>query len=671
LYHEGARFVSKLRVRLGHERLLLLSSTVQQNNVVLAADLTNPDLVHPEHATIPHGALHVLRSKFLWHATCYEHLQISNFASNAVDISLQVEFGADFADLFEVRGTLRERRGTLYAPVYEVGDVVIAYMGLDGAARRTRIHFAPYPDLCDDGFVEFRLRLDSKQSKDVYITVSCEVGDPVARPMRSSFENAHSDAGTALRTAEDDACRFRGSNAQWNAWMGRSSSDLRMLITDTKFGPYPYAGVPWFSTPFGRDGIITALQTLWVNPDLARGVLEFLAVMQADHEDIEADAEPGKIVHELRLGEMAKLGEIPFGKYYGSVDSTPLFVVLCAAYFEATADRAFAERLWPHVERALSWMEHADADSDGFLEYDRRSHSGLVQQGWKDSNDSVFHADGTLAEGPIALCEVQAYAYAALKGAATLAEHLERPERAHQLLERAERLRQHFDEAFWCDELSTYALALDGHKRACRVRTSNAGHCLLMGIALESRAPALAEQLMGPEMFSGWGVRTLAENERRYNPMSYHNGSIWPHDNAMVAAGLARYGFKPQAVRILAGLFDASVHVDLHRLPELFCGFPRRSGEGPTQYPVACSPQAWASGAAFMLLQSTLGLRVDALSERLIFRYAALPEFLSEVFIENLRVGNARVDLQLHRYPDTVGINVLRREGRVDVVSVK
>jgi glycogen debranching enzyme len=669
LYHEGARFLSKLRVRLGHDRLLILSSTVEQNNVVLAADLTNPDITQNGIATIPHGALHVLRSKFLWDATCHEHLQITNFGATAVDVGLQVEFAADFADIFEVRGTSRSARGKAFAPAYEDGDVLLAYVGLDGVARHTRIHFAPYPEIRDEGSAEFRLQLDAKQTKDVYITVSCEV-DPTSPRQRPAFENARKEA-SAARHPERDACRIRGSNETWNAWMGRSRSDLRMLTTQTERGPYPYAGVPWFSTPFGRDGIITALSTLWFDPSLARGVLEFLAHTQAEHEDPKVDAEPGKIVHELRLGEMAALGEIPFGRYYGSVDATPLFVVLCAAYYEATADLAFAKRMAPHVERALGWMERADVDDDGFLEYDRRSHDGLVQQGWKDSNDSVFHADGTLAEGPVALCEVQAYAYAALRGGAMLAQALGRPERCSQLLERADRLQQRFDDVFWCDDLCTYALALDGHKHACRVRSSNAGHCLLMGIALPSRALALAEQLLAPEMFSGWGIRTLATTERRYNPMSYHNGSIWPHDNAMIAAGLARYGLKHHALRVASALFDASVHVDLHRLPELFCGFPRRSGEGPTQYPVACSPQAWASGAAFLLLQASLGVRVDAVNQRLTFHYSNLPDFLDLVRIENLPVGSARVDLDLHRYPDAVGINVLRREGRVEVVSIK
>jgi glycogen debranching enzyme len=314
---------------------------------------------------------------------------------------------------------------------------------------------------------------------------------------------------------------------------------------------------------------------------------------------------------------------------------------------------------------------HGDADGDGFIEYGRRSRDGLVQQGWKDSADSVFHRDGTLADGPIAICEVQGYAYAARIGMARLARALGQEALADQQQGIAKKLQVSFDSAYWCDELSAFALALDGKKLPCRVRSSNAGHCLYTGISLPERAERMAKLLSSPEMFSGWGIRTLSTAEQRYNPMSYHNGSIWPHDNAIVAAGLARYGFKQEAVKVLAALFDASLFVDLHRLPELFCGFERRESEGPTLYPVACSPQAWASAAPFLLLEAVLGLRIDAAQGRVTFEYPMLPTFLDDVLITNLRVGSARVDLRLHRYPDDVGINVLRKTGQVEVVLVK
>ena len=369
---------------------------------------------------------------------------------------------------------------------------------------------------------------------------------------------------------------------------------------------------------------------------------------------------------------MAALGEIPFGRYYGTVDATPLFVALAAAYLERTADRAFLDRLWPHVLSALEWMErYGDVDGDGFIEYARRSEKGLVQQGWKDSFDSVFHADGSLADPPIALCEVQGYAYAAWRGAALMAGLRGDATSAARFDDRATVLADRFDRAFWCEELGTYALALDAEKRQCRILTSNAAHCLFTGLASPERARAVAASLVSDTLFSGWGVRTVAAGAARYNPMSYHNGSVWPHDNAIAAAGLARYGFTSEATRILSGMFDLSQAVDLYRLPELVCGFHRHGADSPTLYPVACAPQAWAAGAVYLLLESCLGLRVNALERRVSFARAVLPESIDWLRIEGLRVGAARLDLLLTRHRFDVGVTVIRRDGDLDIVALK
>jgi glycogen debranching enzyme len=456
---------------------------------------------------------------------------------------------------------------------------------------------------------------------------------------------------------------------EFNKWIGRSSSDLHMMFTATPYGLYPYAGVPWFSAPFGRDGIITALEYLWVNPEIARGVLGYLAAQQAKQRDPSRDAEPGKILHETRKGEMAALREIPFDLYYGSVDATPLFVMLAGAYFGATHDLAFIRSIWSQIDFALRWIDnYGDRDGDGFVEYERRSSKGLIHQGWKDSWDAVFHGDGILAEGPIALCEVQGYVYAAKCAAAVIASALGQTKKARVLLTQAEVLKEAFQKAFWCEELSTYALALDGEKQQCKVSASNAGHCLYAGVAEVEQAARIATTLMQNPSFSGWGVRTVAVTEARFNPMSYHNGSVWPHDNALIAAGLARYGFKDNAVRILGGLFDASRFVE-YRLPELFCGFYRRDGEGPVPYPVACSPQSWSAASVFLLLQAILGMKIDAAASQLSFVRPILPEFLDEIQIKNLKVGTGTVDLLIHRHARYAAIEIERHEGAIEVFT--
>jgi glycogen debranching enzyme len=400
----------------------------------------------------------------------------------------------------------------------------------------------------------------------------------------------------------------------------------------------------------------------------ARRALLNFANTQADDADPGRDAEPGKILHETRKGELAALGEIPFERYYGSVDSTPLFVALAGEYFRRTGDLRFVRNLWPNIERALDWIgRYGDADGDGFVEYRRRSTNGLVHQGWKDSEDAIFHSDGRAAEGPIALAEVQGYVYRARLDAAEMAAALGRKEQALALNGQAMQLREAFERGFWCEELGTYAIALDGAKRPCRVHSSNAGQVLWSGIASPERARRIANALLDPASFSGWGVRTIAEGEPRYNPMSYHNGSIWPHDNALIAAGFARYGMQDKALALLTALFEASLFMDLHRLPELFCGFPRRPSGGPTLYPIACSPQAWASASVFYLLQACLGLSFSAAAPHVRFHHPLLPEWLPWVKIMNLRVGEASADLAFERHEHDVGVNVLRKEGDIEI----
>nr|WP_281379135.1 amylo-alpha-1,6-glucosidase [Chthonobacter rhizosphaerae] len=468
------------------------------------------------------------------------------------------------------------------------------------------------------------------------------------------------------------AARISTSNELFDEVLGRARSDVYTVTTATPLGPYPYAGIPWFSTMFGRDGIITALLFAWMDPSLARGVLENLAALQATGFNRAADAEPGKIMHEIRHGEMANAGEVPFRRYYGSVDATPLFVMLAGQYFERTGDRETIGRLWPNVEAALSWIDtYGDRDGDGFVEYQRETESGLANQGWKDSHDAVFHADGTMASGPIALCEVQAYVFAAKRSAATLAEALGMPAEARRFRDEAEEIRVRFERAFWCEELGTYALALDGDKHPCRVRTSNAGHALFAGIAAPERAARVSEGLMRPSAFSGWGIRTLASTEARYNPVSYHNGSVWPHDNAIIAMGFTRYGFMDAAQRILGALFGAATHQDAMRLPELFCGFQRKPYRGPTAYPVACAPQAWAAASVFGALGACLGLQLRHPENEILFEDPTMPDFLQAITLENLTLGDSRACVELRRYMSDVAVHVRDRQGSARVLVTK
>jgi len=667
LYHAGTRFVSRFRLTLASHRPLLLSSTVRRDNVVMSVDLTNPDLYANGQLAMPRSTLHISRTRHVWNDVCYERIRIRNFALASVEVDLALDFQADYSDIFEVRGLKRAARGVLLPARIEADRVILEYRGLDGLTRRTILACESNPDRLDAGRMLFHLQLGSHDEKTIVVTMACEIAEQgtTIRGFDEAMESAqaHHEALTNL------ADRIETDNPQFNAWLRCSAADLGMMLTPTEYGLYPYAGVPWFDTTFGRDGIITALEMLWLWPEVSRSVLTFLARTQAVETSAERDAEPGKILHEARKGEMAALGEIPFGRYYGSIDATPLFVLLAGAYFRRTRDLEFVESIWPNLQAALEWIDRfGDIDQDGFVEYARRSVTGLVHQGWKDSHDAVFHADGRLADGPIALCEVQGYVYAAKLAAAQIASELGDNASARALSEAARALRSRFEAHFWCEDLGFYALALDGEKNPCAVLTSNPGHCLYTGLVASDRARAVLAAFAEEHLYTGWGLRTVSSNELRYNPMGYHNGSVWPHDNAIAAAGAARYGSKALATRLLTSQFEAATFFELHRLPELFCGFRRRHGEAPTRYPVACSPQAWAAGAVFMLLEACLGISIDARSKVITFNHPLLPSSMNEVRIRHLKVGDAVIDLSLNRYAGSVAVGAYRHGGDVEVV---
>ena len=668
VFHQDTRFLSDLRFTIEGRIPLMLSSTVQRNNIVLSVDLTNPDVYVGDRLVLQKDSFHILRSKFLWQGGCHELFVVTSYIDRPERLHMSLSFEADFADMFEVRGYRRSQRGTVTATVEDERIVCFAYAGLDGIDRRARLCFDATPARLGTRRAEFELDLAPRERESFGLTLQC-LADKAPPADDPRFYTALRAARRAHFNAQSRAATIETSNGLVNEILSRSAADLTMLLTDTPQGPYPYAGVPWFSTAFGRDGIITAIEVLWLDPSIARGVLRYLAAMQATETDPQSDAEPGKILHETRQCELARLGEVPFRRYYGSVDSTPWFVAASVLYWQRTRDQQTIEAIWPNIKAALAWIDrYGDTDDDGFIEYGRKRETGLRNQGWKDADDSVFHANGELAQSPIALCEVQGYVYLAKQQAARIARDLGEPDFAIELEREADALRKHFDESYWCEEIQSYAIALDGDKQRCCVRTSNAGQTLFSGIAWRERAAVIADGLFARDFYSGWGIRTVSAHEGRYNPTSYHNGSIWPHDNAMIALGLARYGFKAQVLQLTEAIFETAAQMELRRLPELFCGFPRRRDKGPTLYPVACTPQAWAACAPYALLQACLGLELDAFESVVRLRRPHLPASIEWMIVRRLQVGNSRLDVLLRRADSGVSVSLLDREGEAEVL---
>jgi glycogen debranching enzyme len=646
LFHDDTRILSRWRLRLGAQTPTLLSGAVSQDNVFFTSNLVNGALVTPGGPLGPPGVLHVERKRFLWEERLYERVAIRNYSNAVVVLPLAFEFDADFRDMFEVRGAMRPRRGER-KPV-EVGErsVKFRYEGLDRVERYSTIVFSDPPTRLEADRAEFLYALQPEGYVELFVEIGSHVGAP---PCRERFRASAARARFAMRNRRRRGGRLRTTGRLFNAWTEKSRADLALLTTPLQTGPYPYAGIPWFSTAFGRDAIITAWQILWFDPSLARGVLTFLATHQAEEVSAFRDSEPGKIMHETRRGEMAALGEVPFGRYYGGVDTTPLFVGLAGAYVERTGKLDLIEQLWPQLERAIAWVERRlEENPYGLLAYAKSSEKGLTNQGWKDSSDSVFHADGSFPPAPIALVEVQGYVVSAFRSMAKLADMRGDPESAAQWSAKAEVMRQKVEDLYWMEEAGCYGLAIDGEGQLCRVRASNMGHLLFSGVPSPERAQKVIDSLMSPDFSSGWGLRTLAVGEVRYNPMSYHNGSIWPHDTAICAFGMARYGERRGVVHITTAMFESAAQFEM-RLPELFCGFPREAGDPPVAYPVACLPQAWAAGSVFMLLQACLGLRVDGKAGLIEVTDPRLPIGIDHFALLKLSIDDDLFDLHFER----------------------
>ncbi len=675
LFYRGTRHLSQLEMLVGGQPPFFLSARVTPDNVRAVANLTNND-VDGAGTVTPRSTVSIRRTTLLCGAQMLVRLVLHSFHRDPLRLHLELRFAADFADVFQVRGLRRAATGRTEAARVDGDALHFAYRGLDGVSRVTRceVHGAAAHWQAERARVELELAPQGERVFDVLVQCT---SDAVAAPVHHSFHGAEAVREQEHRAWQAERSVLQTSDEGLAGVVGQAMADVFMLTVPREAGTwhavdrYIYAGIPWFATVFGRDALITARQLLSFAPGLARGVLRVLGALQGRTDDPARDEQPGKIIHEARYGEMAATGEVPFGRYYGSVDATPLFCMVLGAYARATGDLALVHELWPNACAAAGWMERAgDPDGDGYLEYQRMSEHGLVNQGWKDSGDAIFHRDGTLAEPPIALVEVQGYRYAALVAMADLAEAIGVPDGARWRSEAAE-LRDRINADFWLDDEETYALALDRSKRPCAVVTSNAGHLLFCGVPDAVRARRLAARLFRNDLFSGWGIRTLASGQARYNPMSYHNGSVWPHDNSLIAAGLRRYGRVDGVMQVLDALVEAALDFEDRRLPELFCGFGRRRDAAPVPYPVACRPQAWAAGAVFLLLEAALGLETDALHRRIIFREPQLPSWLASLEIRNLRVGDARLDLNVLRGKHGGSVEILRREGEVEVVETR
>lgn len=668
LYFEDTRHLSELRLTVGGSPPVLLSSVMESGHYAVI-NATNPVLRSAVGVSVAQETLNVRRTVLMAERLFYR-VRVRNFASKPVATVVEVSLAADFADVFEVRGPDRATEGRVLEPTHDEDRVRFRYVAADGEHRETLIELEPSPARVSiDGgrvHVVWDVRLDVRESISLWITVTpsglgAGEAEPTAARAAAALESAHSGWVAACAQVTTD-------NELFDRLIDASVRDLHALMMPVGDDQLPAAGIPWYVAPFGRDSLLSSCESLMIKPEVARGALLVLAGLQAQTDEGWRDAEPGKILHELRTGELARTGHIPHTPYYGTVDATPLFLMVAGGYYRWTLDLDTMRQLRPALDAALRWIdEWGDRDGDGFVEYERRGPAGLINHGWKDSHDCIVHADGAIADGPIALVEVQGYVYEAKLRIADVYEALGDPPRADRLRSEAGELRAAFNEAFWDPDEGFFALALDGRKAQVRSVTSNPAHCLYCGIVDDDKAGLVAERLMAADMFSGWGIRTLSGSSPAYNPMSYHNGSVWPHDNAIAAAGLKRYGFDAATNRIAGGLFDVAAGARDFRLPELFCGFQRDGSRAIVAYPVACIPQAWAATAPFMLLQAMLGISAQAPNNRLTVDRPRLPDWLAAVEIRGIRVGDSKVSLAFRQTGPSTGFSLLEQQGNVRV----
>ena len=655
LFWHGARFLRICDLFVEGQPMVALSHSISDEEGACQVDLTNPFLPLPQEQGIYQGVIHVRRQIELHGHQVTQTFLLTSFEPEPVEVRVGLKTGTDFADIFEVRGMERPKRGKMLPPHLEHDEVIFRYQGLDDVERKTRILLDPPADrVVNDGlFWQLHLSRGETVELEVVINVSerrLDAGSTRTDTVESALDTSASQM--TMPIVESD-------NVFFNRVLSRGMHDLTMMCTPMAEGIYPFGGIPWYVCPFGRDALITSLEFLPWFPEVARGTLAFLIAHQGQKEDSFTEEQPGRILHEYRRGEMANCREIPFIPYYGTIDATPLFLMLFESYIRWTNDTEFLKAHWPNARAAAEWMvKYGDRDGDTFLEYEKTAATGLVNQGWKDSWDSVSYRDGRLAEPPIALCEVQGYAYAAYRAMSYLASRLGLGDEEKHWLGAAQTLQVNFLRSFWWEEENAFYLALDGQKRPCDVISTNAGQCLWTGIVPDDWGQPLVDRMLAEDMCTEWGLRTLSSREKRYNPMSYHNGSVWPHDTAIVGAGFARIGRSKEASELLGHIYGVSLFYEGARLPELFCGFTRRRGFGPTRYPVACSPQSWAAGAPFLLLSSVLGFEPEADRHRLILRQPRLPDWLNHLELNGLRLGERRAHLRFARIGNDTSVTL-------------
>ena len=665
LYFHDCRFLSGyvLTVNGAAPTEILSSDEKGYASIVMR---TNPRIRGKDGREIENTTISVRRDRFIA-GLVSETIAVENFNEFPVTLECSLRFESDFDDIFTVRGITGPGDGTLLPPSYSGDTLTLSYEGKDRHRRNTKITFSPAPSRVEGTTCYFDMRLKQHDVRKIALLIRAEDIPPGERPHPADIPLEKRLRMVKASYVETMECcsNVWTNNYIFSKVFLRSLSDLRMLYMLNQDYVYYSAGVPWYDALFGRDSIIASMQVIPYNPAISKSTLQLLARYQGTKRDDWRDEAPGKIMHELRLGEKANLGEIPDTPYYGSVDATPLFLIGIAEHIGWTGDMGLFHELGGHIDAALAWID-ANSDKDGFLRYTERSSRGLYNQGWKDSFDAISHADGTLAKAPIALAEVQGYVYMAKKRIADLFEKRGMEDRAKKLRQDAANLFWSFNDKFWMPKRQFYAEAIDADGQ-CDVISSNPGQALWSGIVERQKAEKLVQRLFEPDMYTGWGIRTLASGEKRYNPLGYHNGTVWPHDNSIIAMGLGRYGYKEEQSALFSSMFEAAGFYISYRLPELFGGFHREEYDIPIRYPVACSPQAWSSGTIPYMLTASLGLEPNALEQKLTLVKPKLPEWLEKVKINSLHVGNAAAKLEFQRVGGSTLVNVVEKRGELEV----